>query len=44
MIDDRVLNHAYARFDGMPSVVMHKANQMVPEELLKDLNQLITAS
>jgi len=42
--DDRVLNHAYQVFGGMPKVVLEAANNAIPEDLKKRLSEMTTHS
>lgn len=40
--DDRVLNHAYHVFGGMPLVSLEAANNVFPEDLKKRLTEMTT--
>jgi hypothetical protein len=42
--DDRVLNHAYQVFGGMPKVILEAANNAIPEDLKKRLTETTTRS
>jgi len=42
--DDRVLNHAYEVFGGMPKVILEAANNAIPEDLKKRLSETTTYS
>ena len=42
--DDRVLNHAYKVFGGIPKVILEAANDGVPENLKKRLSEMTTLS
>ncbi|MCJ7664640.1 MAG: DUF362 domain-containing protein [Desulfobacterales bacterium] len=42
--DDRVLNHAYQVFGGMPRVILDAANNALPEDLKKRLSEKTTRS
>jgi uncharacterized protein (DUF362 family) len=42
--DDRVLNHAYQVFGGMPKVILEAANNAIPEDLKKRLSEMTTHS
>jgi hypothetical protein len=42
--DDRVLNHAYQVFGGMPQVILEAANKAIPEDLKKRLSETTTHS
>ena len=42
--DDRVLNHAYRVFGGLPRVTLETANEFVPESLVKRLSGMVTLS
>jgi uncharacterized protein (DUF362 family) len=42
--DDRVLNHAYQAFGGVPQVILESANPAVPADLKKRLRDLTTPS
>ena len=42
--DDRVLNHAYQVFGGMPQVILEAANNAIPEDLKKRLSKMTTHS
>jgi hypothetical protein len=40
--DDRVLNHAYRLFGGIPRVSLQAANEALPEELKIQLTEMTT--
>ena len=40
--DDRVLNHAYRIFGGVPQVILEAANNAFPEDLKKRLGEMTT--
>jgi uncharacterized protein (DUF362 family) len=42
--DDRVLNHAYQVFGGMPRVILEAANNALPEDLQKRLSEMTSRS
>jgi len=42
--DDRVLNHAYQVFGGMPRVILEEANSTLPEDLKKRLSEMTSRS
>jgi uncharacterized protein (DUF362 family) len=42
--DDRILNHAYQVFGGMPRVILEAANNALPEDLKKRLSEMTTRS
>jgi uncharacterized protein (DUF362 family) len=42
--DDRVLNHAYQVFGGMPRVILEATNNALPENLKKRLSEMTTRS
>jgi uncharacterized protein (DUF362 family) len=42
--DDRILNHAYQVFGGMPRVILEAANDALPEDLKKRLSEMTTRS
>ena len=42
--DDRILNHAYQVFGGVPGVILEKANDIFPEDIRKRLAQLTSRS
>lgn len=42
--NDRVLNHAYQVFGGMPRVILEAANNVLAQDLKKRLSEMTTPS